>query len=250
MNRLLLICPRMGLLTSVHGRSTLTGPLLIASLIPALMLSLAQPSSASSLFPLVAQVSGGVRSESQPPEQSGQAQQMMKEARLELERAAHVLETSASKGVPDAARVAGEALHQFEQSLDQLQQSIPGYVPGELAASLREQVSHSLKLLDVERTAAATSMLELSLRVTDLTAEADLLIGRPLIGAHARELGNISNVLITADGRVRALVVDRLPPSSDRQFTVEWGTTSVHGTSLVTDLTVSDTDKLPDYVPN
>lgn len=185
------------------------------------------------------------RRESQPPEQSGQAQQQMKEARVELERAAIDLEVTEPDD--EVVTTARDALNSFEQSLEQLHQSVPGYVPLKLATSLLDQVSSTLALLDSDLAAAATSMHELALRVTDLTAEADLLIGRPLIGISGEKLGDISNVLITAQGRVEALVVDRMEPSKDRQFAVEWSTVVIRGPNLIAPITEHEADKLPDY---
>jgi hypothetical protein len=57
------------------------------------------------------------RSETQPPEQSGQAQQLMKEARIELERAALDLEVAGTSDLTHAVLTSREALVQFEQSL-------------------------------------------------------------------------------------------------------------------------------------
>ncbi len=188
------------------------------------------------------------RTETQPPEQGGQAQQLMKEARIQLERAAHKLDLEDETGPEDALRSARNALEEFDVSLEQLDQSLPGYVPLELATSLSKQVDTARLLLDTDRQAAASNMHELVLRVTDLTAEADLLIGRPLLGKSGQALGDISNVLITADGRVQALVVDRQGAGTDRQFTVEWRTISISGANLTADLAEDDLLQLPDYV--
>jgi sporulation protein YlmC with PRC-barrel domain len=183
--------------------------------------------------------------EAQPPEQSGQAQQMMKEARAELERSAIELEgTPATAAAREAAR---EALVQFDQSLDQLHQSVPGYVPLELATSLHTQVRETLRMVETDTAAAAISMQELALRVTDLTAEADLLIGRALIGAGGAKLGTISNVLITEDGRIEAIVIDRTAPSQDQQFVVSWRDVSIIGVDFLSELTAAETDRLPAY---
>ena len=183
--------------------------------------------------------------EAQPPEQSGQAQQMMKEARAELERSALTLQVSP---ITPAAQVAArEALVQFDQSLDQLHQSVPGYVPLELATSLQAQVIETSRLVDVDAPAAAISMFELALRVTDLTAEADLLIGRALIGSGGTKLGIISNVLITENGRIEAIIVDRIAPSQDQQFVVSWSDVSNKGVNFLSELTAAETDRLPGY---
>lgn len=202
--------------------------------------SLAQPHSPTT----TAQERDGL-SESQPPEQSGQAQQMMKEARAELERSALALQVLP---VTPAARASAiEALMQFDQSLDQLHQSVPGYVPLELATSLEEQGTETLRLVDADASAASISMLELALRVTDLTAEADLLIGRALIGVGGVGLGTISNVLITEDGRIEAIIIDRSAPSQDQQFMVSWRDVSVKGVNFLSELTAAETDRLPGY---
>jgi sporulation protein YlmC with PRC-barrel domain len=190
----------------------------------------------------------GARTETQPPEQGGQAQQMMKEARIELERAALKLDLEDDTSLQEALRSARNALEEFDVSLEQLDQSLPGYVPLELATSLSEQVDAARLLLDTDRQAAASSMHELVLRVTDLTAEADLLIGRPLLGRSGQELGDISNVLITEDGRVQALVVDRQGIGTNRQFAVEWRAVTIRGASLMTELAEDDLLQLPDYV--
>lgn len=188
------------------------------------------------------------RSEAQPPEQSGQAQQMMKEARVELERSALALEAADANERSKAVLIARESLAQFEESLGQLHQSVPGYVPLELATSLQEQVARTLALLNSDTIAASLSMRELVLRVTDLTADADLLVGRTLLGTDGIKLGLISNVLITADGRVQALVVDRKTLSKNQQFVVEWGNVSVVGPNLLAKLSITEADKLPNYL--
>ena len=172
----------------------------------------------------------------------------MKESRIQLERAALKLDLEDETGLEDALRSARNALEEFEVSLEQLDQSLPGYVPLELATSLSEQVDAARLLLDTDRAEAASNMHELVLRVTDLTAEADLLIGRPLLGRSGQALGDISNVLITADGRVQALVIDRRGAGTDRQFTVEWRTVSIRGANLTADLAEDDLLELPDYV--
>ena len=188
------------------------------------------------------------RREAQPPEQSGQAQQMMKEARLELERAAVALEASGAGERSNAVSMARESLAQFEESLGQLHQSVPGYVPLELATSLQDQVEQILALLDSDIAAASLSMHELALRVTDLTAEADLLVGRILLGTDGVKLGIVSNVLITADGRIQALIVDRATTSKNQQFVVEWSAVTIEGSNLRTGLGAVEADKLPTYV--
>jgi hypothetical protein len=189
-----------------------------------------------------------LRKEAQPPGQGGQAQQMMKEARVELERAALALKGAEADKHSDAVHNAQQALLQFEESLGQLHQSIPGYVPLSLATSLHEQVSRTLLLLESDMAAATLSMHELSLRVTDLSAEADLLIGRSLLGHDRIKLGLISNVLITADGRIEALIVDRMGPNRDRQVTIEWIDVSIEGTNLVANIDFAEAEKRPDYV--
>lgn len=213
-----------------------------------LALTLSEPSLAQSPGPALptdtAQHNESLR-ESQPPGQSGQAQQMMKEARAELERSALTLQVSPV--TPPARVSAKEALVQFDQSLDQLHQSVPGYVPLELATSLREQVTETLRLVDADAPAAAVSMLELALRVTDLTAEANLLIGRALIGSGGAKLGTISNVLITENGRIEAIVIDRMAPSQDQQFVVSWRDVSVRGVNFLSGLTAAESDRLPGY---
>ncbi len=173
---------------------------------------------------------------------------MMKEARVELERAALVLEQAEAYKHSDAVLNAQQALLQFEESLDQLHQSIPGYVPLSLATSLHEQVSQTLLLLRSDMAAATLSMHELALRVTDLSAEADLLIGRSLLGNDRVKLGLISNVLITAEGRIEALIVDRIAPSKNRQVTIEWIDVSIEGTNLVANIDLAKAEKLPDYI--
>jgi hypothetical protein len=188
------------------------------------------------------------RWEAQPPGQSGQAQQMMKEARIELERAALALEAAQPSERIAAVSVAKESLAQFDESLGQLHQSIPGYVPLELATSLQEQVAQTLALFDKDAAAASLSMHELALRVTDLTAEADLLVGRTLLGTDSVKLGNVSNVLITADGRIQALIVDRLASSKNQQFVVEWSAVVIEGLNLRTALGSAEADKLPTYI--
>lgn len=185
--------------------------------------------------------------ESQPAEQSGQAQQLMKEARVELERAADAVDASRRDNGALQLVAARNALDQFDQSLEQLDQSVPGHVPRALADALHAQVASVMWLLDSDPGAATDLMRELALRVTDITAEADLLIGRVLLGSDGETVGNISNVLISAEGRILALVVDRLPPSSTLQFTVDWEDVTVRGPTLNAAMPQSDTDRLPDY---
>lgn len=185
--------------------------------------------------------------ESQPAEQSGQAQQLMKEARVELERAADAVDASRRDNGALQLVAARNALDQFDQSLEQLDQSVPGHVPRALADALHAQVASVMRLLDSDPGAATDLMRELALRVTDITAEADLLIGRVLLGSDGETVGNISNVLISAEGRILALVVDRLPPSSTLQFTVDWEDVTVRGPTLNAAMPQSDTDRLPDY---
>lgn len=213
--------------------------------------ALCQPSLAQSLdsaLPIAPTQHNETLREAQPPEQSGQSQQMMKEARAELERSAVALQVSPKTAAAQVA--AREALVEFEESLDQLHQSIPGYVPLELATSLHEQVTETLLLVDANTPAAAVSMLELALRVTDLTAEADLLIGRALIGSGGAKLGTISNVLIAEDGRIEAIVIDRTAPSQDQQFVVRWKDVSISGVDFLSEMTPAETDRLPGYAPD
>ena len=190
----------------------------------------------------------GSRAESQPVGQSGQAQQMMKEARVELERAALALADIGPSDRAEAIRAARDALSQFEQSLEQLDQSIPGFVPPDLAKSLLEQVSATFGLLDTDTDAAQASMLELTLRVTDVTAEADLFLGRTVLGPDGNTLGRISNVLITPDGRMQALVIDRTDLGTRSQFIIEWSSVTIEGTDLIAEIGQGQSQDLPDYL--
>lgn len=186
--------------------------------------------------------------EAQPPEQSGQAQQLMKEARVELDRAADALDALGDADAAQPIVAARNALQQFDQSLEQLDQSVPGYMPRALADALHAQVVLATRLLDSDPAAATDLMREMALRVTDLTAEASLLIGRVLLGSDGEPIGNISNVLISPRGRILALVVDRAARDSNRQFTVNWAEVIVRGRTLNASMAQSDTDSLPDYI--
>lgn len=186
--------------------------------------------------------------EAQPPEQSGQAQQLMKEARVELDRAADALDALGNADGAQPIVAARNALEQFDQSLEQLDQSVAGYVPRALADALHAQVVQATQLLESDPTAATDLMREMALRVTDLTAEASLLIGRVLLGSDGEPIGNISNVLISPRGRILALVIDRAALGSNRQFTVNWAEVTVRGRTLNASMAKSDTDSLLDYV--
>lgn len=220
----------------------------------ALALLFAVPVSASAQSPIATQnrsaaaaIASDQPRESQPGEQSGQAQQSMKEARAELDRAADALD--ALKGDEAMTRLvdARNALDQFDQSLDQLDQSVPGYVQRELADSLHDQVARAMDLLDSDPIVAAEVMRELALRVTDLSAEANLLIGRPLMGPDGETVGNISNVLIDGQGRILSLIVDRIGAGRNLQFTVGWEDVTVKGRTLNALILQSATEDLPDY---
>jgi sporulation protein YlmC with PRC-barrel domain len=91
-------------------------------------------------------------------------------------------------------------------------------------------------------------MHELALRVTDLTAEADLLVGKTLLGIDDVKLGNVSNVLITADGQIQTLIVDKAASSKNQQYVVEWSAVTIEGLNLRTGVGAAEADKLPTYI--
>lgn len=218
-----------------------------------LLLLLAVQASAVAQTPATPQQAPGAAAlqaarEAQPPEQSGQAQQLMKEARVELDRAADALDSTVPASAASQIGEARDALEQFDQSLDQLDQSVPGYVPRALADALHTQVTLAEQLLNSDPAAATDLMREMALRVTDLTAEAALLIGRELLGSDGAPIGNISNVLISPRGRILALIIDRAAAGSNRQFTVSWAKVTVRGRTLNAGMARTDTDRLPDYI--
>ena len=191
------------------------------------------------------------RKESQPEREGGQAQQGVKEARVELERAALRLERADQNKLADALRDARLSLDQFDQSLEQLSQSLSGKISLQLAESLQQQTDDTRRLLDSQPDRAATSMHELSLRVTDLTAEADLLIGKQLLGTDGEWLGVVTNVLITGDGRIQALVIEQggEPGMGERQVALEWSQIGVSGRNLSVNMSPEEAFRLPGYVP-
>lgn len=190
------------------------------------------------------------RRESQPEQEGGQAQQTVKEARVELERAAIGLEQADRAGLPNALQDARASLDQFEEGLEQIRQSLSGQISLGLAESLARQLERTRLLLDSDAQTAALSMHELSLRVTDLTAEADLLIGKALVGSDGKWVGDVSNVLITSNGRIRAIVIEQGGGlgSGERQVALEWAEIGISGTQLTVNMTADQVFKLPGYV--
>jgi sporulation protein YlmC with PRC-barrel domain len=83
----------------------------------------------------------------------------------------------------------------------------------------------------------------------DIPAEADAIVGRQVVTRTARKRARCSDVLVTADGQVEALLIERggALGLGGQQVAVTWDQLQLQGDQITINMTQDEIEQLPEY---
>jgi sporulation protein YlmC with PRC-barrel domain len=148
-----------------------------------------------------------------------------------------------------------DALDQFDQALTQYGESSQDEQVQEQVTQLQAQTQQARDQLQNDPQGAMDTIDQLTqaaltLPQSEIPAEADLIINTQLVSSDGEQLGEISNVLVTSDGQVEAILVSRggALGLGGSDVAVPWDQIQIQGDQTVVNMTQDEVEQLPDYV--
>lgn len=149
---------------------------------------------------------------------------------------------------------ATQALDQFDQAVQQFGSSEAGQQSGDQVAQMQQMSQQAREQLQTDPQQASQTMQELAgmamqQQTAAIPAEADAIIGNRLVSSDGEEAGEVTDVLITPDGQVSALILRRggALGIGGTQVAVDWEMVQLQGDQLLVNMTSDQIDQLPDY---
>ena len=140
----------------------------------------------------------------------------------------------------DAAltRVGSEGDQDIETQVATLQQQ---------SQQVRQQLQDDVANVGDELESLADAALQL--RVSGIPAEADTIVGRTVVSSDGEDAGEVTDILVTPDGRVAALVLQRggALGLGGQQFAVTWDQLQIQGVQIMVNMTNDQIQNLPEY---
>jgi sporulation protein YlmC with PRC-barrel domain len=186
----------------------------------------------------------------------GDTAQGIEGAAAELEQAAQDLSQADQETIEQARSRAQQALDGVEQALQEKAGD------SDATENIQGQVQSARQQLQDEPQAAAETLRnlaesarslqqsqELQRQQADIPAEADRIIGKKLVSEQGEEIGEISNVLVTTDGQVEAVLIKQggALGMGGRQVALTWDQMQLQGDQLTVALTPEEVEQLPEY---
>jgi sporulation protein YlmC with PRC-barrel domain len=160
---------------------------------------------------------------------------------------------AADQDAQQAQQNATTALDEFDTALQQVSQD-GDQAMQEQVASLQTQSQQVRQQLQEDPTTAGEDMQSLAqsamtLQTASIPAEADAIMGRQIVTSDGEEGGEVSDVLVTADGQIEALLVKRggALGLGGTQVAVTWDQLQLQGDQIVVNMTRDEMEQLPEY---
>ncbi len=148
-----------------------------------------------------------------------------------------------------------DALDQFDQALNQYGQSNPDEQVQEQITQLQAQTQQARDQLQNDPQGAMDTIDQLTqaaltLPQSQIPAEADSIMDRQLVSSDGEEVGQISNILVTSDGQVEAIIVTRggALGLGGNDVAVAWDQIQIQGDQVVVNMSQDEMEQLPEYV--
>jgi sporulation protein YlmC with PRC-barrel domain len=192
--------------------------------------------------------------------QAGGTAQQLTDAQNRLQQLAQDLQQADKQSAPQIQQQAAQALDDLEQAVRQIQGSPEGQQAQDQVSSLQRQISDARAQLKQDPQQAAQSLEQLAndagemaaiQQQAEMPADADAVVGKPLMSSGGDEVGDVSDVLVTGEGKVQALLVDSggALGMGGRQVAVQWAQIQVQGDQLTVNMSQEQIEQLPEYKP-
>ena len=149
---------------------------------------------------------------------------------------------------------ATQALDQFDQALQQASQAPEGQEAQEQITALQQQSEQVRQQIQDDPQNAGQGLQELAdaaaqLQTASIPAEADAIMGRQVVTADGEEAGEVRDVLITSDGKVEAVLIERggALGLGGTQIAVNWDQIQLQGDQIMVNATRDEMEQMPEY---
>lgn len=124
--------------------------------------------------------------------------------------------------------------------------------PATQEAAPTEQPTPAEQAATAEQPAAGAqpAAADANMQMPDIPADADNLIGKQLVTSAGEEVGEVADVLVTADGRIDAILIRRggVLGMGESHVSLKWDQIGIQGDQISTTLTADEIEAMPDYV--
>lgn len=197
------------------------------------------------------------------PQAGGQQSRMLMDAQNQLQQAAQQLQEADQQNLQQAQQQAQQALDNYEQALQQHAQS-GGQQAQDQVEQLQPQIEQARQQLQQSPQEAGQTLQQIaqsgqqmqggdqtaSVPQPELSAEADRLVGKKVMGSDGEETGEIADALVSPDGKIEAVLVETggALGVGGKQVAVAWDQIQVEGDQMKVNMTSDQLDQMPEYV--
>ena len=186
----------------------------------------------------------------------GEVQQMLTGVVQRLRDAGQQLQGGDQAVIGQAGQSARQALDDLQGAMQQMQQG--GQAPGQDQMNqIQQQIDQARGELDSNPQQAGGTITQLADRMQqfagpqqpEIPPEADRIIGKTLVTSAGEEAGEVSDVLVTADGRIVAVLVDQggVLGVGERKVALAWTQIQLQGDQLQVNMSADEIGQLPEY---
>jgi sporulation protein YlmC with PRC-barrel domain/ElaB/YqjD/DUF883 family membrane-anchored ribosome-binding protein len=177
----------------------------------------------------------------------------MRDIQTRLQQAAQQLQQA------DAA-TADQSKADARKALDDLQQALQGeggQLAQDQADQMKQRIDQARQQLDtdpqqaavtIQQLAQSTQQLQMAGQQAEIPPDADRIVGKKLMAA-GKEAGEISDVLVTSDGKVAAVLVKAggALGVGGKQVAIPWNEIKIQGDQVTVNLSADQIDAMPEY---
>ena len=115
------------------------------------------------------------------------------------------------------------------------------------SAQVRQQLQEDPQNAGQDLQELADSAMQL--QTASIPAEADAIMGRQVVTSDGEEGGEVSDILITSDGQVEALLIKRggALGLGGTQVAIPWTEVQLQGDQIVVNATRDEMEQMPEY---
>ncbi len=193
------------------------------------------------------------------PPPGGGAQGAMAEIQQRLQDLSRQLQPGTTANMEQVRGDADRALNDLQQAMQNMRQEGNQAVSQDQLDSLQDQIDQTRTQLTTDPTQAgqmfqmladAAQQVGMAQPQPEIPAEADRIIGKQLVTLAGEEAGEVTDVLVTADGQVAAVIVERggVLGLGGSQISLPWDQIRIQGDQLSVQMSADQLDAMPEYV--
>ncbi|MBF0394296.1 MAG: PRC-barrel domain-containing protein [Alphaproteobacteria bacterium] len=196
--------------------------------------------------------------------QGQQAGQQLSQAQQQLQQVSQQMQQNPGQA-QQLQPQARQALDQLQQAVQQLRQSPAGQQAQQQIQQLEQQIQQAQQQLQQDPQQAQQQIQQVAQSAQNLqqqigqgagggpqaqiAASADNLIGKTLTNQQGEDVGEVSDVVVTPQGQVQAVVIDRggALGLGGKQVALQWSDLSIRGDQLMVNMSDDQIAQLPEY---